>query len=817
MPNTFQRQRLAVMFTDIEGYTSLTFKDEMLALSLVDKKRSILKPLLKEYKGTFVKEMGDGTVTYFKDPSEATDCAIKLQGQAFDDKYLNIRIGIHYGDTIIKNNDVFGETVNIASRIENLGISGGIFISKEARDKIKKPHNDISLGLQTMKGVGRLIEVYGLKGKQLSSPEPKDYEKTKIRIHSDDEVPSIAIIPFENKGRAEDVFYAYGISADLISDCSNAGSIRVASIKDVEKIEYKTLNVNELSKKLFARYIVQGTLWKIDEMFQVSLELYDTKRKSIIWADRWHESWNNLPTIKNKLAIELLKALDITLSSENQEENFNVEAYKYYLEGKYVFEKRQSKQDIKKSRMLLNKAIKIDADLMLAKNLLGTTYLRYNEPSIALEIFISNLKQSKKLNSSTNTIAKCLNNVGVGYYYLNDMNKSIKYINEALEIFKKNNATESISSSLSNLAASFYTLKEYDKAHDYANQALKIARNINSDLYIARAFEIRGTIISEQGYITKGINYNLKAQRIYKKLDLPSDLVNSYSNVVDSYSHIKQYDKALKFSDKAIKILNALDEHRGLATAWLNRGNVYNGMRKLDKAKDCYMKSQGYYKIIKDQKGIGSTLNGLGNMYFYNWVFDESLNFYKQFMEISKNNNNQRSLSLSFHNIAGVYKIKGSYKAALKNYMKALAIRQEISHREGEIDTLFSIGEIYYDMKNYSKSKEFLEKSICIMKDLGIENTSYANDIYLVYYLLCKKTNVKFDNNIILEIIKKSKDLEFEHNYIIYKLLKKESYLEIAYNQVKELAKKLEPNLNTKFFTYPTPKKIIDEYKKLTN
>ena len=173
MTVTFQRQPLAVMFTDIKGYTSLTSKDEMLALSLVDKKRSILQPLLKKHKGTFVKEMGDGTVTYFKDPSQATDCAIKLQEQVYDDKNLNIRIGIHYGDTIIKNKDVFGDTVNIASRIESLGIPGGVFISKEARDQIKKPQDDISLGLQSMKGVGRLIEIYGLKGRGLSIPNPK--------------------------------------------------------------------------------------------------------------------------------------------------------------------------------------------------------------------------------------------------------------------------------------------------------------------------------------------------------------------------------------------------------------------------------------------------------------------------------------------------------------------------------------------------------------------------------------------------------------------------------------------------------------------
>ena len=99
-----------------------------------------------------------------------------------------------------------------------------------------------------MKGVGRLIEVYGLKGDKLSEPNPSEYEDNKIDKHTDDEVPSIAIIPFENKGKEEDVFYAYGISADLISDCSGAGLIRVAGLKDIEKLDYANLKYEELRK-----------------------------------------------------------------------------------------------------------------------------------------------------------------------------------------------------------------------------------------------------------------------------------------------------------------------------------------------------------------------------------------------------------------------------------------------------------------------------------------------------------------------------------------------------------------------------------------
>ena len=122
-----------------------------------------------------------------------------------------------------------------------------------------------------MKGVGRLIEVYGLKGDKLCEPEPNEYQVNKIKVHSDNEVPSIAIIPFRNKGKGEDDFYAYGICADLISDCSSAGLIRVASLEEIE--ELGDIPFKEKTKKLFVRYVATGTLWKMDDKFQISIEL----------------------------------------------------------------------------------------------------------------------------------------------------------------------------------------------------------------------------------------------------------------------------------------------------------------------------------------------------------------------------------------------------------------------------------------------------------------------------------------------------------------------------------------------------------------
>jgi class 3 adenylate cyclase/TolB-like protein len=312
MSSTTERKLAAIMFTDIVGYTAQMSKSEAKTLDLLEKKRSILNPLLKKHKGTFVKEIGDGTLTYFDSAINAASCAVKLQETTYDDKDMNIRAGIHIGDIVFKDGDVFGDGVNVASRLESIAPSGGVCESKNVYDELinQDDFDGIDLGLQSLKGVGRLIEVFGLKGEKLTQPNPDKYQENRIAKHSGDEVPSVAIIPFENKGKEEDVFYAYGISADLISDCSSAGLIRVSSLSDIEKLDYTNLDNTELSKKLFVRYVSQGVLWKREDMFQLSVELYDTKDKKVVWSDRWQEKWGNLPTIKGSLSDGLLKALD---------------------------------------------------------------------------------------------------------------------------------------------------------------------------------------------------------------------------------------------------------------------------------------------------------------------------------------------------------------------------------------------------------------------------------------------------------------------------------------------------------------------------
>ena len=137
MPSSqIERKLAAIMFTDIAGYTESMSKSESKSLDTLEKKRSILKPLLKEYKGTFVKEIGDGTLSYFESAVNAATCAVKLQETTYDDKDMNIRVGIHIGNIVCKDGDVFGGGVNVASRLESIAPAGGVCVSKSVYDEL---------------------------------------------------------------------------------------------------------------------------------------------------------------------------------------------------------------------------------------------------------------------------------------------------------------------------------------------------------------------------------------------------------------------------------------------------------------------------------------------------------------------------------------------------------------------------------------------------------------------------------------------------------------------------------------------------------
>ena len=167
-----KRRLAAIIFTDIVGYTELSSKDEEKAYELVKQQRSLLRPIVNNFEGEWLKEMGDGLLLSFPSSKEAVNCAIKIQQSTKEIPDLNLRVGIHQGDIIIEDNDVFGDDINIASRIEPFAASGGIAVSQKIQqDLSSNPEFKFKfLDKPNLKGVKQEVSIYCIISHNLPWP-----------------------------------------------------------------------------------------------------------------------------------------------------------------------------------------------------------------------------------------------------------------------------------------------------------------------------------------------------------------------------------------------------------------------------------------------------------------------------------------------------------------------------------------------------------------------------------------------------------------------------------------------------------------------
>ena len=637
-PSKVERKTKAIMFTDIAGYTQAMSESEQKALEMLRKKRTIIKSLIDNHNGKYVKEIGDGTLSYFESGYNASSCAKELQKQVKLEN-LDVRVGIHIGDIVFDNNDVYGDGVNVASRLESLAPAGGVLISKNVYDELlnKDDFDGVPLGLQSLKGVGRLVEVYAIKDEYVVMPKIGDYKLTEVEKHKDEEVPSIAIIPFKNKGAEEDIFYAYGISADLISDCSGAGLIRVASLNNIEKIEnYESLQAEDLAYKLDVRYTAEGTLWKMGDMFQLSIELYDTKDKKVVWSDRWQEKWDNLPNIKINLSDGLLKALDTKQKVEKKIDTANPEAYEFYLKAKHKYDKRENTDDIEIVRKFLNKAIQLDDNLIIAQTLIGTTYLDSQQLEKALLFFKSALKISKK-NNDKRGLADSLYNIGCYHFQIGDNEIASSNLNDALDIYTELDDKNGIGKVFIMYGSLYWSKDDLETAVKYDKKSLKLFEELGDLKGVAINLVGIGIYYSDtMNDPKKALSYYNKALKILEENRFISSLPYCLACISSSYFSIGDFDIAMKYSNRVIKIEEGLGNIFYTTTSISLMAKIYSISGDYVKSLQLYKKLLDLFEKLDDQNGIAYSMTKLGISYYYSNKYQEAIDSLKSSLVFNK-------------------------------------------------------------------------------------------------------------------------------------------------------------------------------------
>ncbi|MCK5208775.1 MAG: tetratricopeptide repeat protein, partial [Cyclobacteriaceae bacterium] len=401
-----QRKLAAIMFTDIVGYTALMGEDEDSAYQLLKKNRQIQQPVINKHEGIWLKEMGDGNLASFSSAIDAVNCAKEIQ-QLSSRSDITLRIGIHVGDVTMEENDVIGDVVNIASRIESMADPGGIYIS-ESVQKAVRGNKEIEvnyIGEVQLKNVDFPTKIYALRGGGL--PVTPDQKIKSLIVHhdkrsinwiqntvyvaltialiltlfwfKDKQISSpieknnkaIAVLPIKNTGDSLENYFAYGISNELTSEFSKIQALRVWTIQSTKKYENTMMSMPEIAAELNVDFLVDASIQKVDNKIEVKVKLIELKPyEDILWSDVYIEEHRNIYSLYNDLIKDIIEIVEVPLR-HSEEINLAMAtmvdpvAHDAYLKGIY-FKDRLSEEGLDLAEKYFNLAIEKDPDFALA-------------------------------------------------------------------------------------------------------------------------------------------------------------------------------------------------------------------------------------------------------------------------------------------------------------------------------------------------------------------------------------------------------------------------------------------------------------------
>ena len=363
-----KRKLAAIVFTDIVGFTKLSASDQRKAAELLKLQREIFKPLIEKYNGDWIKEMGDGLLLVFGTVMDAVECSIEIQELSKNIEHLDLRIGIHQGEVLIDGEDVIGDDVNVASRIEPFAAPGGIAISDKVNTSLYREtgFDTKYIGKPSLKGVNQEIKVYCIISHQLPETdlsevsaklEPDSDNGFKwntfslsgaaltiigvifwinisflgIGTASESNIPSIAILIPDNLGDAVDNKWMNFLTENIIIDIANLGNVIVKPLRNVMQVSKENLDTDQIAKRLECDYLLYSSIYVDGERFDMNSQLINTNDNKSVFGKKFKESIKNIPTVSNQIASEILRKLglepDREIAFKGKQERFN-NAYK---------------------------------------------------------------------------------------------------------------------------------------------------------------------------------------------------------------------------------------------------------------------------------------------------------------------------------------------------------------------------------------------------------------------------------------------------------------------------------------------------------
>jgi adenylate cyclase len=399
------RQLAAILFTDIVGSTAIMQKDEQLAVSINKRYLEVLKEAVLSYSGKIVNDYGDGSLCIFASVTQSVRCAMEVQRRLQLEPKVPLRMGLHVGEIFFEDGKVFGDGVNIASRIQSLGIANSILFSSEVNSKLKnhQEFRSILMGRFQFKNVDEAVDVFALSNDGFIVPD-----KTKIvgKLQSGNlrksriivavvlllvgciafglykfyfkgpgftgKDKSIAVLPFETiSSGKESESISDGFTTDIINKLSKlTGLTDVPGWARVKMYKNSKENILDIAKEIGVAAILTGTFQKENDRLHIIAALTDVNTGKTIWHTDDDRKWGDVLTLQNEVAEKIARSLSVQLTVADQngikkQYTENTDAYYFYNKGRYFWDKRIP-EFADSAEANYQKAIEIDPNYALA-------------------------------------------------------------------------------------------------------------------------------------------------------------------------------------------------------------------------------------------------------------------------------------------------------------------------------------------------------------------------------------------------------------------------------------------------------------------
>ncbi len=446
------RRLAAIAIADVVGYSRMMGSDEAGTLAAVNERRKqIIEPVVAAHDGRIVKSMGDGFFIEFASAVNAVEAALDLQARMAEanavlpaERRVVLRIGINLGEVIVEGDDLFGDGVNVAARLESIASEGGIAISGSAyelvRSRISAAMEDI--GVQTLKNIAEPVRVYRV------TAAANNAVAMPARATADGkgavDKPAIAILPFANLGEdSAQGFFSDGVTEDIITELARWRSLAVRSRSASFRYRGVAVDMQQVARELNVRYIVEGSVRRMGERIRITVQLIDSETGSHIWAEKFDREAMDIFSVQDQVVRTIVSTLFgrvqvSDIERARRKPPSSLAAYEYMLQGNAIA--WDTPEGLAQATRLFEKAVEIDPGYGFAHALLAATcysqwYADFSGSDAFLQQAYAQAKRAVELDENEST---CFSMLAVVCLLRRSFDLALQHARRAIEINANN-------------------------------------------------------------------------------------------------------------------------------------------------------------------------------------------------------------------------------------------------------------------------------------------------------------------------------------------------------------------------------------------